>query len=574
MNWIRILRKAREVAEWGYKLASTERVVVILSLFALYGKQILGAIQATPLAGIAGILGPLFSGIDVFYWSGVAMMYFIHLFSIKEVYQRFDLELFDQYPSFYHVFAGVATIVAQYVLISSIPSQTAPDYLQTALTTHNIAVVAPFFGVVIFAKLRGNYPLTHPESTYLDVLSRFGITEAERWEVYEQTDFRRFGSYFMVIAVTGVYFSALLLMGSFTATLRIYPGVLEIFAIVAVVGAKALRTSRMGKQRVDLADRFEQAAAFDSPFYDVISDTPMGAGWGFMLALILGTILVPLPILIQPSVGEFPAEIFVTGVSALLINNGIPTAQALGMIERAIFWVAFASTPYLVAVFGLWFWYQMARRTPSIIQQRAHESEAFEFDEEVPTPAVARPRGWLLPAAGLLLVTFSHPLYQQMPGLPIPELHSPSIQIAAWVTAFGIFGWCVVETAAADPELPRFPIIELLLPGLIIGGTLVYASRQWGLLPQYAILIGIIPFMTYSEELFNWIVAPTRQSRILRSLPAGILIGLGGWYALGAVSGVAYGFAMFATFAFTAEWKAREQVEEANNAGEEGSATE
>ncbi|NHX37611.1 MULTISPECIES: hypothetical protein [Halolamina] len=569
-----MLWKAKQVAEWVYKLASTERVVVILSLFALYGKQILEAIQATPIAGISSILGPIFSGIDVFYWSGVAMMYFIHLFSIKEVYQRFDLELFDQYPSFYHAFAAVATVIAQYVLISSIPGQTAPKYLQSSLTTHNIAVVLPFFALIIFAKLRSNSPLSHPGSTYLNVLSKFGITEDERREVYNQSDFRRFGTYVMVIAVTAVYFSALLIMGSFTATLRIYPGVLEILAIVAVIGSKALRTSRMGKQRITLADRFEQAAAFDSPFYDVISDTPLGAGWGFMLALLLGTILVPLPILIQPGVGPFPIDTFLTGVSAFVIPNGIPTSQAIGMIVRSVFWVVFASTPYLVAIYGLWFWYQMARRTPSIIQQRALESEVFEYDEDVDTPPVARPRGWLLPAAGLLLVTFSHPLYQQLPGLPIAELNAPSIQIAAWITAFGLFGSSVLATATAEPELPRFPTVELLLPALLIGGSLVYASRQWGLLPSYAVLVGIIPFITYSEELFNWIVAPSRQSRILRSLPAGIFIGLGGWHVLGAISGVAYGFAMFATFFFTAEWKAREQVKESNDAESEKSSTE
>lgn len=564
-----MLWKAKQVTEWISKVVSTERVVVVLSLFALYGKQVLEAIPETPLAGIASILGPVFSGIDVFYWSGVAMMYFIHLFSIKEVYQRFDLELFDRYPSFYYVFAAVATVVAQYVLISGIPGQTAPKYLQASLTTYNIAIVFPFFALIIFAKLRSDSPLTHPESRYLNALSKFGVTTDERREVYNQTDFRRFGPYVMVIAVTAIYFTTLLIMGSFTATLRIYPGVLEILAIIAVIGSKALRTSRMGKQRVSLADRFEQAAAFDSPFYDIIRDTPLGAGWGFMLALLLGTILVPLPILLQPGVGSFPIDTFIAGVGAFVNPSGIPTSQAIGMIERSVFWIVFASTPYLVAIYGLWFWYQMARRTPSIIQQRALKSEVYEYDEDVDTPPVARPRGWLLPAAGILLVTFSHPLYQRMPGVPIAELNAPSIQIAAWVTAVGLFGSTVVTTTTAEPELPRFPTVELLFPALIIGGSLVYGSRQWDLLPSYAVLVGIIPFMIYSEKLFNWVVTPSRQSRILRSLPVGIFIGLGGWYFLGASSGVAYGFAMFATFLFTAEWKAREQSDESNNSESE-----
>lgn len=564
---------AKFIANRLSSIVTTDRVVVVLSLLTLYGREVITAITATPLGDIVAAIGPVFSGIAVFYWIGVATMYFVHLFSIQAVYDRFDIELLDRYPSFYHVFAAIATVVAQYIFITSLPREIAPGYLQTALSSHTVAVILPFFGLLVFAGLRLNNPLHDPDGIYLDIMTRFEDRE-DLLKVYQANDFRRFAPYLMVIVVTALYFTPLTFIGGFTAALRLYPGVLEILAIVAVVGSKILRNSRMGEDRVNIADRLEEAAAFDSPFYDVISDTPIGAGWGFIIGLFFGTLLIPLPIIMQPAVGQPPINTFLTGLDALVSESLIPTAHALEMLTRAVFWLVFTSTPYLVAVFGLWFWYQMARRAPSIIQQRAAESEAFAYDDDVDMPQVARPRGWLLPVAGLLLITFSHPAYQQIPGLAISALHSPTVQIAAWIASIGLFGWCIVATAIAEPRLPRFPTVEILLPIIVVLGTLLYAQRLWDLIPAFGIAIGVIVFVSNTERFFNWIAGPSRRSRIVRTLPAPIFFGYAGWHSQGLTGAIGYGVAAGATLIFAAEWRARNEAEESEENSKTGSGNE
>lgn len=555
-------RVVRMAASLGSRLldeATVDRLVVVLSLTALYGQQLLGALTVGPLADIAATVGPLLRGVGVFYWVGVAMMYVIHLFSIKTVYSRFDIEFLQRYPSAYHAFAGVATIIAQYVLLSSIPSQTAPAYLHPILTSLGVVAPLSFGGLLLFAKLRSDRPLSHPESSYLGVLSLVGIPKSDIASLHDMTDFRRFAPYLMVTTVTALYFMPLGLMGSFTAALRIYPGVLELLAIAAVIGAKALRTARMGKQRVTLANRFEQAAAFDSPFYDVISDTPFGAGWGFILALLFGVILVPIPILMMPPLGPFPFGALQTAVAGLLPATTLPLSQAIGMLARVWLWVVMATTPYLVAVFGLWFWYQMALRAPSVIQRRAAESEMYEYEGPGMEPPVARPRGWLLPAGALILVVFSHPLYV-MPGIDSPLLDATSAQIAAWVTGISLFAWCIVATASTDPEWPASPTLEFVAPGVVVPAAYILALRNWDVVPGMVLLVGAVLFVMHSERISRWTHAPTRRQRRTRAGTIGILVWLAGWYATSFLPGLGIGLVAAGAFLFASEWEARNEA--------------
>lgn len=555
----RVVRTAASLASRLVDEATVDRLVVVLSLTALYGQQLLGTLTVGPLADLAGTVGPLLRGVEVFYWVGVAMMYVIHLFSIKAVYSRFEIEFLQRYPTAYHAFAGVATIIAQYVLLSSIPSQTAPAYLNNVLTS--VGVVAPlsFGGLLLFAKLRSARPLSHPESSYLGVLSLVGISQSEIATLHDTTDFRRFAPYLLVLTVTALYVMPLGLMGSFTAALRIYPGVLELLAIGAVIGAKALRTARMGKQRVTLANRFEQAAAFDSPFYDVISDTPFGAGWGVILALLFGVILVPIPILMMPPLGPFPFDLLQTAVAGLLPATNMPLSQAVGTLMRVWVWVVIATTPYLVAVFGLWFWYQTALRAPSVIQRRAAESDTYEYGGPATEPPVARPRGWLLPAGALLLVVFSHPLYV-MPGIVSPVLDAPSVQIAAWVTAMSLFAWCILATAAAEPEWPASPTVEFVAPTIVVPTAYIFAIRNWDVVPGMVVVVGAVLFVMHSERITRWTQAPTRRQRGLRAGVVGLLAALAGWYAASPLPGLGIGLFATGVFLFGSEWGARNEA--------------
>lgn len=257
--------------------------------------------------------------------------------------------------------------------------------------------------------------------------------------------------------------------------------------------------------------------------------------------------------------GAFPLEALRAALSGLLPGSSMPLSQAIETLMRVWLWVVMATTPYLVAVFGLWFWYQMARRAPSVIQRRAAESDLYEYDGPSMMPPVARPRGWLLPAAGLLLVVFSHPLYL-MPGVTSPVLDATSIQIAAWVTAIGLFGWCLTATAAAEPRRPRFPTVEFLLPALVVPGAYISATRQWELLTAIVVLVGAILYVMYSERITRWIHAPTRRQRGLRAGAVGLLVGLGGGYAAGLLTGLGLGALAAGLFLFTAEWDARDQA--------------
>lgn len=550
--------------EWLGRAVTTDRIIVLLSLIALYGKQLLDAISVGPASEIAAVLGPSLRGVGVFYWASVWMMYFIHLLAVRTVFGGTDLELLDRYPSFAHVFAAIATSVGQYFLVTSLPSKTAPAYLRTAVTTHGIAVLAPFIGLLVFAKLCTREPLTQPDSSYLSILTQAGVDPDDLVALHAADDVRRFAPYFVVLAVTSLYFVPLALMGSFTALFRIYPGVLEVLAIVSVVAAKSLRASTRQQQRVDLAEQFDQAGAFDSPFYDVISNTPVGAGWGLIMALLFGTLLIPLPVFQLPAVGPAPIDTFVAGLRGLVLEGPVPRGQAIGLLTRAVFWFVLTSTPYLVLLFGLWFWYQTARRTPSIIQRRARRSEAHEYDGEVDSPPVARPRGWLLPVVGLLLVTYSHPVYQIKPGLAIPALRSPAVQIAAWTASLGLFGWCMVATITSEPRLPRFPTVELLLPGILTAAALVFGARQWSLLPAYVAIFGVILFLMHFERLLDWIQAPSRRSRGLRILPvAGVFVLVLSWVQ-STVTAVGYGVAIGVLLLFVGEWRARERAEDSD----------
>lgn len=556
------------IVRWLNRAFSTDRLVITLSITALYGRQLIEAISIGPVAEVLDFLAPVVRGIAVFYWVGVGMMYFLHLFTIRTVYDGFNSNLLRRYPSFQHVFAGIATIVGQSVFVRLFPGKSVPAYLEPVITTHSVVTLLPLFGLLIFAKFRVAEPLTDPDGPYLAILSRVEISREERVVLATANDILRFVPYVMVIAVTALYFTPLLMIGSFTAAMRFYPGVLEVVGIVAVVGSKVLRSPRMGEQHVGLADWLERTATFDSSFYDVISETPLGAGWGFMLALLFGLLQVSVLVFIHPSIGPFPFDAFSIGLGGLPPGSGIPTTHAIGMLTRVWFWLVVVSTPYLLGLFGLWFWYQTARRTPSIIQQHVEGTEAFSSDSSVETPPVARPRGWLLPLTGLLLISVSHPVYQQTPGLGIPAFHAPSVQIAAWVASIGLFGWCIAATTAAEPERAQFPMVELLAPATLTAVILVYAQREWELLFPISIMLALIIFTIRMRRFIDWVYVPSRRSRALRTLLPAVLFGIGGWQMDGTIGMVASGAATWLIFVFCGEWWERTRAGGADGATE------
>ncbi|WP_267643324.1 hypothetical protein [Haloarchaeobius amylolyticus] len=449
---------------------------------------------------------------------------------IGSLYRPLDEHRSARYLASAYIF-GFATL--WYVWFLKITYSTVPAYVPEPPS--GVFTWYMILGFVLFAGLfrriedRSVFDTDHYLTYPFDLMSSDFQSELDTLAQNQRT--RRLAALFIEVAGISVYILPAIFFGAFIGILNLYYPLLEVLAILGLVGQFLLRSERTPAPDSRLGGIFQTVTDIDSGFYRNLGLALQPRALSMFMVILFTVLQSLIPLFLwdgyeTPLDGLYLGEI--TGAYGAMVELKTFPAVVYSLEKTGdlLVWFALSFTPLIIVCYSLWFWYHAIRRIPSLLYHSGVDYAELDVSMVQRRPPTSRPVGLFLPLAIMATAWLSQRFTWGEPFFPLSLATREFGFLFVWGTAAVWLCWTVLRTIERPTRPARSPMLELYLPFVIhtvIIADISFDSFGGAPMSGHLSILGLVLLLYYGVPRLSTVIELPTNQRIL----AGSVVGVG-----------------------------------------------